>query len=250
MRRKTLTAVASLSAFVCLPIMPASGDIFPTSVSRSVSITLNNVPESKALNGSMDPFNQSIQDSYSNDSGRQENSYAQQNSLITTADATALPGFGYHSFDISVAGENSFSITGPGINDEVLTGSVTSVQFTLDSPVRFSLMEHSTLENWLGGSNGEVTFAGAQLDNGQTNLLPPIWAFFNTTTDPQPYTGTLDPGTYTYTVGGAGSDDAASSGDVVWASDFEMNAVAAPEPSSLVPIGLMGIAALRRRRRR
>jgi len=224
-------------------------------ISENVSITVRNVVESKTLQGSEQPFNETVQDSYSDMTGRQEGAYAQQTSSVFN-----VPG------DISSGGEVRFNVSGPG-EDNVTATDETLVTFTLDGPANFNLTESSNWEGGYLGGDGEVFFAGATLNGGttpvsfyQTNLIPYIFTLAQEpgagagplnpiTGEPNlTYSGALSPGTYTYRVAAGGNDSNNAFGDLTFSSDFQITPT--PEPLTLSLLGMTALALLRRRSRR
>lgn len=228
-------------------------------ISQNVSITVRNIVESKTLQNSDGPFNQTVQDSYSDMTGRQEGAYAQLTSSVSLPNsAFEVPG------DISAGGEIRFNVSGPG-EDNVTTRDETLVTFTLDGPANFNLTESSNFEGGYLGGNGEVFFSGATLNAGttpvslyQTNLIPYIFTLAQEpgagagplnpiTGEPNlTYSGTLSPGTYTYCVAAAGEDSNNAFGDLTFSSDFQITPV--PEPLPLSLLGMGAVAMLRKRR--
>jgi hypothetical protein len=225
------------------------------SLSQSVSITVRSVVESKTYPGGTGPFNETVQDSYSDMTGRMESSYAQQSSSISS--------FGN---DISSGGEVRFSVSGPG-QEMVITQDETLVTFTLSTPASFTLTESSSLENDSLGGDGEVGFPGATLITGtspvnpfQTNLIPYIFTLAQEpgagtgtlnpiTGEPNlTYSGALSPGTYPYRVAAGGNDSNNAFGDLTFSSDFQITPT--PEPLTLSLLGMTALALLRRRSRR
>jgi hypothetical protein len=237
--RKTnaLLSAAALAAFAIPIARPAFGGIAVIDQVRSVHISGQAADivagtgpafDQSSAAGDFASFDQSLSNTSELGGAVGASASASQSSTLT------LNGSDLH---LSASGSTSYGAT--GLHDRADGTSSVYLVFTLDTPATYTLTEQTNLQGLDQNVDGPlgVRDYGVALTAGQQTQALPGWPFpssslvpslfekqFAGITDPQVFTGTLAPGTYTLNAGSEDFSAIPGSASSTYSLDFTLTA--------------------------